>query len=316
MAVRRSRHAVRHDHQRLAHVGGDRAHQREQPLQRVHVPRRHRCNLASINLTRFLNEDGSIDIEAYKHAIHITITAQEILVSNASYPTEKIAKNSEDFRPLGLGYANLGALLMARGVPYDSPQGRDLAACLTSIITGEAYAQSARIAREIGPFSGYAANRQPMLRVIGKHREAAYNIPTDNIEADLIGAARHAWDEAHELGAQHGYRNAQATVLAPTGTISFMLDCDTTGVEPDIALVKYKKLVGGGMLKMVNGTVPAALRRLGYGETAIADIIAYIDTNDTIEGAPTLARRTSPSSTARSSRRTASARSRGRATSG
>ena len=228
------------------------------------------CNLASINLTRFLNEDGSIDIESYKHAIHITITAQEILVSNASYPTEKIAKNSEEFRPLGLGYANLGALLMARGVPYDSPQGRDLAACLTSILTGEAYAQSARIAREIGPFNGYAVNRQPMLRVVGKHREAAYNIPTDNIEADLIGAARHAWDEAHELGARHGYRNSQATVLAPTGTISFMLDCDTTGVEPDIALVKYKKLVGGGMLKMVNGTVPAALRRLGYGETAIA----------------------------------------------
>jgi ribonucleoside-diphosphate reductase alpha chain len=246
------------------------------------------CNLASINLTRFLNDDGSIDIEAYKHAIHITITAQEILVSNASYPTEKITKNSEEFRPLGLGYANLGALLMARGVPYDSPQGRDLAACLTSVLTGEAYAQSARIAREIGPFSGYAVNRQPMLRVIGKHREAAYNIPTDNIEADLIGAARHAWDEAHELGARHGYRNSQATVLAPTGTISFMLDCDTTGVEPDIALVKYKKLVGGGMLKMVNGTVPAALRRLGYGETAVADIIAYIDTNDTIEGAPTL----------------------------
>ncbi len=246
------------------------------------------CNLASINLTRFLNDDGSIDIESYKHAIHITITAQEILVSNASYPTEKITKNSEDFRPLGLGYANLGALLMARGVPYDSPQGRDLAACLTSILTGEAYAQSARIAREIGPFSAYALNRQPMLRVVGKHREAAYNIPTDNIEPDLVGAARHAWDEAHELGARHGYRNSQATVLAPTGTISFMLDCDTTGVEPDIALVKYKKLVGGGMLKMVNGTVPAALRRLGYGETAIADIIAYIDANDTIEGAPTL----------------------------
>jgi ribonucleoside-diphosphate reductase alpha chain len=246
------------------------------------------CNLASINLTRFLNDDGSIDIEAYKHAIHITITAQEILVGNASYPTEKISKNSEEFRPLGLGYANLGALLMARGVPYDSPQGRDLAACLTSILTGEAYAQSARIAREIGPFSAYALNRQPMLRVVGKHREAAYNIPTDNIEPDLVGAARHAWDEAHELGARHGYRNAQASVLAPTGTISFMLDCDTTGVEPDIALVKYKKLVGGGMLKMVNGTVPAALRRLGYGETAIADIIAYIDANDTIEGAPTL----------------------------
>jgi ribonucleoside-diphosphate reductase alpha chain len=246
------------------------------------------CNLASINLTRFLNEDGSFDVDGYRHAIHITITAQEILVSNASYPTEKIARNSEDFRPLGLGYANLGALLMARGAPYDSPQGRDLAACLTAILTGEAYAQSARVAREIGPFNGYAANRQPMLRVIGKHREAAYNIDGDNVEPELLTAARHAWDEAHELGARHGYRNAQSTVLAPTGTISFMLDCDTTGVEPDIALVKYKKLVGGGMLKIVNGTVPLALRRLGYGETAAADIVAHIDANDTIEDAPQL----------------------------
>jgi ribonucleoside-diphosphate reductase alpha chain len=246
------------------------------------------CNLASINVLRFLNEDGSIDIDAYRHAIHITITAQEIMVGNASYPTERIARNSEDYRPLGLGYANLGALLMARGVPYDSPKGRDLAACLTAILTGEAYAQSARMAREIGPFNGYPANRQPMLRVIGKHREAAYNVPGDNVEPELVAAARHAWDEAHELGARHGYRNAQATVLAPTGTISFMLDCDTTGVEPDIALVKYKKLVGGGMLKIVNQTVPAALRRLGYGDTAIADIIAYIDQHDTIEDAPQL----------------------------
>jgi ribonucleotide reductase alpha subunit len=246
------------------------------------------CNLASINLTRFLNDDGSFDIDGYRHAIHLTITAQEILVSNASYPTEKIARNSEDYRPLGLGYANLGALLMARGAPYDSPQGRDLAACLTAILTGEAYAQSARVAKEIGAFNGYAANRKPMLRVIGKHREAAYNIPNDSIEPELVTAARHAWDEAHELGARHGYRNAQSTVLAPTGTISFMLDCDTTGVEPDIALVKYKKLVGGGMLKIVNQTVPAALHRLGYGETAIAEIIAYIDSHDTIEGAPHL----------------------------
>jgi ribonucleoside-diphosphate reductase alpha chain len=246
------------------------------------------CNLASINLTRFLNQDGSFDIDGYRHAIHITITAQEILVSNASYPTEKITRNSEDFRPLGLGYANLGALLMARGVPYDSPEGRDLAACLTAILTGDAYAQSARIAHEIGPFNGYAANRQPMLRVIGKHREAAYNVSADTVEPEMIAAARRAWDEAHELGARHGYRNAQATVLAPTGTISFMLDCDTTGVEPDIALVKYKKLVGGGMLKIVNGTVPLALRRLGYGDTAIAEIVAHIDTSDTIEGAPQL----------------------------
>ena len=246
------------------------------------------CNLASLNLMKFLNEDGSIDVDSYRHAVHITITAQEILVGNASYPTERIGKNSEDFRPLGLGYANLGALLMARGVPYDSPQGRDLAACVTAIMTGEAYAQSARMARDVGPFNGYAANRQPMLRVIAKHREAAYNIPNDSVETDLVTAARHAWDEAHELGAKHGYRNGQTTVLAPTGTIGFMMDCDTTGVEPDIALVKYKKLVGGGMLKIVNQTVPLALQRLGYGDTAVADVCAHIDANDTIEGAPSL----------------------------
>ena len=246
------------------------------------------CNLASLNLMKFLNEDGSFDVESYRHAVHVTITAQEILVGNAAYPTERIGKNSEDFRPLGLGYANLGALLMARGVPYDSPAGRDLAACITAMMTGEAYAQSARMAREVGPFNGYAVNRQPMLRVIAKHREAAYNIPSDNVEADLVTAARRAWDEAHELGAKHGYRNGQATVLAPTGTIGFMMDCDTTGVEPDIALVKYKKLVGGGMLKIVNQTVPLALQRLGYGDTAVADIAAHIDANDTIEGAPSL----------------------------
>ncbi|MBV8758856.1 MAG: vitamin B12-dependent ribonucleotide reductase, partial [Deltaproteobacteria bacterium] len=246
------------------------------------------CNLASLNLMKFLNEDGSIDVDGYRHAVHMTITAQEILVGNAAYPTERIGRNSEDFRPLGLGYANLGALLMARGVPYDSPQGRDLAACVTAIMTGEAYAQSARIAREVGPFNGYAINRQPMLRVIAKHREAAYNIPSEGIEPELVSAARRAWDEAHELGAKHGYRNGQATVLAPTGTIGFMMDCDTTGVEPDIALVKYKKLVGGGMLKIVNQTVPLALQRLGYGDTAIAEISAHIDAHDTIEGAPAL----------------------------
>ena len=246
------------------------------------------CNLASLNLMKFLNEDGSIDVEGYRHAVHVTITAQEILVGNAAYPTERIGKNSVDFRPLGLGYANLGALLMARGVPYDSPEGRDLAACITAVMTGEAYAQSARMAREVGPFTGFAVNRQPMLRVIAKHREAAYNIPSENVEADLVAAARRAWDEAHELGAKHGYRNGQATVLAPTGTIGFMMDCDTTGVEPDIALVKYKKLVGGGMLKIVNQTVPLALQRLGYGDTAVGDICAHIDANDTIEGAPSL----------------------------
>jgi ribonucleoside-diphosphate reductase alpha chain len=246
------------------------------------------CNLASLNLMKFLREDGTFDIDGYRHAVHVTITAQEILVSNASYPTPRIAENSEKFRPLGLGYANLGALLMARGVPYDSPQGRELAACITAIMTGEAYAQSARIAREIGPFEGYAKNRQPMLRVIGKHREAGYRIPDEHVESQLIQAARRAWDEAHELGAVWGYRNAQVTVLAPTGTIGFMMDCDTTGVEPDIALVKYKKLVGGGMLKIVNQTVPLALRRLGYGDSAVNDVVASIDANDTIEGAPHL----------------------------
>jgi ribonucleoside-diphosphate reductase alpha chain len=246
------------------------------------------CNLASINLLRFLNDDGSFAIDDYRHAVQLTITAQEIVVSPASYPTEKIGKNSEAFRPLGLGYANLGALLMAKGIPYDSPRGRDLAACLTAILTGEGYAQSARIAREVGPFDGYAVNRQPMLRVMAKHREAAYAIPSSTVDADLLAAARATWDEAHELGARHGYRNGQISVIAPTGTISFMLDCDTTGVEPDIALVKYKKLVGGGMLKIVNNTVPAALKHLGYGEGEVADIVAFIDANDTIEGAPKL----------------------------
>jgi ribonucleoside-diphosphate reductase alpha chain len=246
------------------------------------------CNLASINLLRFLNDDGTFAIDDYRHAVQMTITAQEIVVSPASYPTEKIGKNSETFRPLGLGYANLGALLMAKGIPYDSPKGRDLAACLTAILTGEGYAQSARIAREVGPFDGYAVNRQPMLRVMAKHREAAYAIPSSTVDADLLAAARSTWDEAHELGARHGYRNGQISVIAPTGTISFMLDCDTTGVEPDIALVKYKKLVGGGMLKIVNNTVPAALKHLGYGEGEVADIVAFIDANDTIEGSPKL----------------------------
>ncbi|HET9051486.1 MAG TPA: vitamin B12-dependent ribonucleotide reductase, partial [Candidatus Dormibacteraeota bacterium] len=246
------------------------------------------CNLASLNLMTFAREDGTFDVDGFRHAVHMTITAQEIIVGNASYPTPKIGENSIRFRPLGLGYANLGALLMARGLPYDSPQGRELAACVTAIMTGEAYAQSARIAREIGTFDGYAKNRRPMLRVIGKHREAAYRIPDEHIENDLLIAARRAWDEAHELGAVHGYRNGQATVLAPTGTIGFMMDCDTTGVEPDIALVKYKKLVGGGMLKIVNQTVPQALRRLGYGDAAVQDVVAYIDANDTIEGAPHL----------------------------
>ena len=242
------------------------------------------CNLASLNLMTFMTDDGGFDVDAYRHAVDLTITAQEILVGNAAYPTERIARNSEDFRPLGLGYANLGALLMARGAAYDSDEGRQVAACVTAIMTGEAYAQSARIAREVGPFAGYSANRKPMLRVMAKHRDAAYEIGSEFAEPELVQAARQSWDQAVELGTRHGYRNGQATVLAPTGTIGFMMDCDTTGVEPDIALVKYKKLVGGGMLKIVNQTVPRALRRLGYDDHAIKAVVDHIDAKDTIEG--------------------------------
>ncbi|MGH7640443.1 MAG: vitamin B12-dependent ribonucleotide reductase [Candidatus Dormibacteria bacterium] len=246
------------------------------------------CNLSSINLIKFLDDDGTFDVGSYKHAIQIMFTAMEIMVGYATYPTDRITENSHKFRPLGLGYANLGAVLMALGMPYDSPQARDYAGALTAILTGEAYAQSARIAEEVGPFVGYEANRQPMLRVMEKHRDAAYKISDQHVSAPLLAASRRAWDDAHELGAVHGYRNSQASVLAPTGTISFMLDCDTTGVEPDIALVKYKKLVGGGLLKMVNGTVPSALYRLGYGEEAISAILDYVNEHDTIEGAPNL----------------------------
>src|SRR5439155_14411687 len=247
------------------------------------------CNLASINLMKFVKEDGELDVAAYKAPGRTLITAQEIIIHNASYPSEAIGKNSHAYRPLGLGYANLGALLMSRGLPYDGDGGRDYAAALTALMTGEAYAQSARIARDHGgPFPGFEKNREPFLRVMRKHRDAMRDVNARNVPSDLYGAAKTSWDDAVELGEQFGYRNAQATVLAPTGTISFMLDCDTTGGEPDIALVKYKKLVGGGMLKMVNQTVPLALRRLGYGDSAVADIVAHIDTHDTIEGAPQL----------------------------
>jgi len=246
------------------------------------------CNLASLNLMKFYSDAEGFDVEAYRAALRIVVTAQEILVDNASYPTEAIARNSHAFRPLGIGYANLGALLMARGLPYDSEEGRDYAAAVTSILSGESYAQSARIAEKIGPFEGYAANEEPFLRVIDKHRRHAYRIDTKVIPADLADAAASVWDEAYALGQQYGYRNAQISVLAPTGTIAFMMDCDTTGIEPDIALVKYKKLVGGGMLKIVNQTVPTALKRLGYDPKQVNDIIHYIDENDTIEGAPHL----------------------------
>jgi ribonucleoside-diphosphate reductase alpha chain len=247
------------------------------------------CNLASINLMKFVREDGEFDGVGYKAAIRTLITAQEIIVDNASYPTKAIGENSHAYRPLGLGYANLGALLMSRGLPYDSDAGRDCAAALTALMTGEAYAQSARIARDHGgPFSGYDKNREPFLRVMRKHRDAMRDVNARNVPSELYGAARASWDDAVELGEQFGYRNAQATVLAPTGTIGFMMDCDTTGVEPDIALVKYKKLVGGGLMKIVNQTVPMALRKLGYTPPQIAAIVDYIDANETIEGAPGL----------------------------
>ncbi|MCU1383107.1 MAG: nrdJ, partial [Acidobacteria bacterium] len=247
------------------------------------------CNLSSINLMKFVKADGEFDAVAYKAAIRTMLTAMEIIVDNASYPSEMIGKNSHAYRPLGLGYANLGALLMSRGLPYDSDGGRDYAAALTALMTGEAYAQSSRIARDHGgPFSGYDKNREPFLRVMRKHRDAMRDVNGRNVPSDLYAAAKTSWDDAVELGEQFGYRNAQATVLAPTGTIGFMMDCDTTGVEPDIALVKYKKLVGGGMMKIVNQTVPMALAKLGYSPAQVDAIIDYIDKNETIEGAPGL----------------------------
>jgi ribonucleoside-diphosphate reductase alpha chain len=247
------------------------------------------CNLASINLMKFVREDGEFDVASFRAACRVMITAQEIIVPNSSYPTKAIEKNSHEYRPLGLGYANLGALLMSRGLPYDSDEGRAYAAAITAVMTGEAYAQSARIARDHGgPFSGYDRNRDAFLRVMRKHRDAVGEINPKVVPTDLYGAAKQTWEEAVELGEDFGYRNAQATVLAPTGTIGFMMDCDTTGVEPDIALVKYKKLVGGGLMKIVNGTVPAALRRLGYTASEIEAIVHYIDEHETIEGAPFL----------------------------
>jgi ribonucleoside-diphosphate reductase alpha chain len=247
------------------------------------------CNLASINLMKFVDEDGEFDFNGFEAACRTFITAQEILVDNSSYPTASIARNSHAYRPLGLGYANLGALLMSRGLPYDSDAGRDYAATITAIMHGAAYAQSARTARDHGgPFPGYEKNREPMLRVMKKHRAALKDIDKTHVPKPMFNKAKEIWDECVELGEAHGYRNAQSTVLAPTGTIGFMMDCDTTGVEPDIALVKYKKLVGGGMMKIVNGTVPMALTKLGYTQAQVADILGYIDENETIEGAPHL----------------------------
>nr|MBA3888287.1 vitamin B12-dependent ribonucleotide reductase [Acidobacteriota bacterium] len=245
------------------------------------------CNLASINLMKFVGDDGELDAIAFEAACRTMITAQEILVDNSSYPTPAIAKNSHDYRPLGLGYANLGALLMSRGLPYDGDSGRDYAAAITALMHGAAFAQSAKVARDHGgPFAGYEKNRDPFLRVMRKHRAALKDIDRTNVPKGLFAAAKAVWDEVIELGEEHGFRNAQATVLAPTGTIGFMMDCDTTGVEPDIALVKYKKLVGGGLMKIVNQTVPMALEKLGYTAQQVKEVVEYIDEHETIEGAP------------------------------
>jgi ribonucleoside-diphosphate reductase alpha chain len=246
------------------------------------------CNLLSLNLMKFQDAEGRFDVEKFQRAVDVCFTAQEILVSNASYPTPAIAKNSERLRPLGLGYANLGALLMSLGLAYDSDDGRRYAGAVTAIMTGRAYAQSARMAEVKGPFADFEANREPMLGVMSKHRAAAHALQAVGPAQDVVQGAKATWDEALALGEKHGFRNAQATVLAPTGTIGLMMDCDTTGIEPDLALVKYKKLVGGGLLKIVNHTVPQALRRLGYGADELKEIIEHIDDHDTIEGAPHL----------------------------
>jgi ribonucleoside-diphosphate reductase alpha chain len=247
------------------------------------------CNLASLNLLTFLEEDGRFDIDGFRHAVQVIFTGQEILVGNADYPTEEIAETTRAFRQLGLGYANLGAMLMALGLPYDSDGGREWAGAITALMTGEAYATSARTSSRMGPFAGYEENREHMLRVLEMHRDASHRIAADHVPAELLDAARRAWDDAVEAGHEFGVRNSQASVLAPTGTIGLMMDCDTTGVEPDLGLVKLKKLVGGGTMSIVNQTVPRALRRLRYTPQQVDEIIRYIDEHKSILGAPHLA---------------------------
>jgi ribonucleoside-diphosphate reductase alpha chain len=246
------------------------------------------CNLASLNLMKYRASNGQFDVDAFKHAVDVTITAQEILVDNASYPTPKIADNSHAFRPLGLGYANLGALLMSMALPYDSDEGRDVAGAITALMCGEAYAQSSRIAERMGPFPGYETNAEPMLDVVRMHRDAIRGIQPDHVQPDLYLAAQESWDTALHHGEKFGFKNSQVTVLAPTGTIGFMMDCDTTGIEPDLALVKHKKLVGGGLIKIVNNTVPEALMKLGYTPEQSSEIVSHIDKQGTVEGAPYL----------------------------
>jgi ribonucleoside-diphosphate reductase alpha chain len=244
------------------------------------------CNLASLNLLKFLTPDGRFDVAGFRHAVDTLILAQEILVDRASYPTAKIAQNSHDFRPLGLGYANLGALLMALGLPYESDSGRAFAAAVTAILGGQAYLTSARIAQAIGCCAGFPQNRESFLQVVNRHGFATRNVEEDEANCELLPAARECWREAYILGSRVGFRNAQTTVLAPTGTIGFMMDCDTTGIEPELALVKHKKLVGGGSIRIVNGTVPRGLARLGYTPEQIDTIVRFIDGTGAIEGAP------------------------------
>ncbi|MFI5010187.1 MAG: vitamin B12-dependent ribonucleotide reductase, partial [Solirubrobacterales bacterium] len=248
------------------------------------------CNLASLNLMRFRREDGTLDVESFEHAVDVMLLAQEIVVSPSSYPTEEIAANARAFRQLGLGYANLGAYLMSNGMPYDSDEGRGTAAAITALMTGRAYRRSAEVAAAIGPYERYPENREAHNGVMGMHRDAAHAIADETCaDGELLAAARRSWDEAVALGEEHGYRNAQATVLAPTGTISFLMDCDTTGVEPDFSLVKFKELVGGGQMTIVNRTVPLALATLGYSEQQIEQIEAHLAEHGTIVGAPGLA---------------------------
>jgi ribonucleoside-diphosphate reductase alpha chain len=246
------------------------------------------CNLASLNLMKFLQDNGQFDVDAFKNAIEVLFTAQEIIVGAADYPTEKIGENSRKFRQLGLGYANLGALLMASGLAYDSDEGRAWAGAITALMTGHAYATSARTAGRMGPHEGFAENAEPMLNVLKMHRDASYQVDQALAPAEILEAAQQAWEEAVDLGARHGVRNAQATVLAPTGTIGLLMDCDTTGIEPDLGLVKFKKLVGGGNMSIVNQTVPRALTKLGYSDDEVAAIEAYIDEHKSIVGAPAL----------------------------
>lgn len=246
------------------------------------------CNLASLNLLKFLNDDGSFDIKSFIHTVELIFTAQEILVGYSSYPTESITKNAKAYRELGIGYANLGALLMAQGLAYDSDEGRAQAAAITALLTGQAYATSAKIANKVGPFAGFHKDRDNMINVLKMHREAVSHIDAAYVQEELLNAAATAWDQAVELGELYGVRNSQASVLAPTGTIGLMMDCDTTGIEPDLGLVKIKKLVGGGTMSIVNQTVPRALKALGYSKEQIDAIVAYIDTEKTIVGAPAL----------------------------